>query len=553
MNEHADAIKRDLMKVQDLISQLEIRLRRVEEHFDIDTAAQSQRDHAEPVSSESAPAVEQKSPFGMSLELRIGEYWLAHIGTIALVIGMAFLISYPFQSIPAVLTSAIGYLSVVGVFGLSHYWRKTYPYLAKILFVGSLILLYFATLRLYFFSDHPVVPSKSIGLVLLVAVLCVGLYLAVQRRSELSAMMMLFLAYTTCLVSDTTHFALALLVVSSTAAAVLLIRHDWGKAAVMSMILAYCVHSLWLFNNPVLGNTFGIISEHHYSLIYLFLYGSVFAIANFFRDTSAYDEYFELLYTLFNCIGFFIVISVLGVAHYREQISVIYLLGSVLFLVLATVYWIRQRSRFTTSILASFGYMALSIAIFAQFKAPDFFLWLSWQSLLVVSTAIWFRSRIIIVVNFLIYLAIFSAYLIQGPTQDLVNLSYAMVALVSARILNWQRENLELQTDMIRNAYLVSAFAIVLIGLHNLVPGTYVSLAWLGAVLFYFAMSLGLRNIKYRWLAIFTLFATIIRVFYVDMAKMDASLRIFLFVGIGVVSLTVSLYYAKIRKRLSQP
>ncbi|MFQ6113892.1 MAG: DUF2339 domain-containing protein, partial [bacterium] len=128
----------------------------------------------------------------------------------------------------------------------------------------------------------------------------------------------------------------------------------------------------------------------------------------------------------------------------------------------------------------------------------------------------------------------------------------AAVALSSARILNWKKERLELKTDMIRNAYLASAFVIVLYGLYHAVPSNYVSLSWLGAALFYFGMSLALKNIKYRWMAILTIFAMIIHVFLIDMARLDPGFRIVLFLAVGVVLLVVSLIYTKHRKRLSQ-
>jgi hypothetical protein len=553
MSETLDAIKSDVQRIYELMERLEIRMWNVEEYLRINTTESRDRPEKRHLDVTDSDLTKDKavSP-EVSLELKIGEYWLAHIGTIVLVIGLALLISYPFKSVPAILTSLIGYVSVVGLYWLSFYWANRYQYLSKILFVGSLVLLYFATLRLHFFSSTPVLTNKFSGLALLIVVLGLGLYFAMKRRSELVAMLMLFLSYGSCLVSDTTHFALIFNIVLAAVAVYLMIRFNWQRTGVMSMILAYSVYLLWLFNNPILGNELKPLPEHHNSLVYLFLTGSVFSIANLFRKESSYDDYFELIFAFLNSIGFFIATSIAMLAHFRESISPIYLIVSILYLTFAVLYGNRHQSKFATAIYASFGYAALSIAIFSQFQSPDFFIWLSWQSLLVVSSAIWFRSRIIIVVNFLIYLGIFIAYIAQGAASDFVNFSYAIVALVSARVLNWQKERLELQTDMIRNTYLASAFAIVLVGLYQIMPANYVSPAWLGAALFYFALSLALNNIKYRWLAIFTIFATIIRVFYVDMANLDAGFRILLFLVVGGVLLAVSLYYTKHHKKLSQ-
>jgi hypothetical protein len=175
---------------------------------------------------------------------------------------------------------------------------------------------------------------------------------------------------------------------------------------------------------------------------------------------------------------------------------------------------------------------------------------LGWQSLLAISLAIWFHSRIITLVNFLIYFGIFLGYWRLSPSNDFVNLSYAVVALSSARLLNWKKERLELKTDLIRNAYLASAFIIVLYGLHHAVPGKFVSLSWLGAALFYFGMSVLLhKNIKYRWMGILTIFAAILRVVFIDMANLSAEFRIILFLAMGLVLLGVSLLYTRYHKK----
>ncbi len=80
------------------------------------------------------------------------------------------------------------------------------------------------------------------------------------------------------------------------------------------------------------------------------------------------------------------------------------------------------------------AYSALSAAIIFQFENPNFFIWLCWQSLLVVSTAVWFKSRFIIVANFIIYILLFFSYLAISRDLSEVSLSFGIIALLSARI-----------------------------------------------------------------------------------------------------------------------
>jgi uncharacterized membrane protein len=76
-----------------------------------------------------------------------------------------------------------------------------------------------------------------------------------------------------------------------------------------------------------------------------------------------------------------------------------------------------------------------------------------------------------------------------------------------------------------------------------------VSLSWLGAAVFYFIISLILKNKKYRWMAILTLFLAVIYVFVVDMARLEAGYRILSFLALGVVLLVISLLYARSRQK----
>lgn len=553
MNVPSNTTEPELKKILALLRRLENRVTRIEEHIGIRAAIESKLEEGiERPESEIETNGKQGALEEISWEFKIGQYWLAHLGTAVLLMGLAFFISYPFKNISPVLVSLLGYLAVVGLFSLSRFWQKTYQYLSRILFGSGLVLLYFATLRLHFFSNNPIIPSKAVGLAVVVAVLALCLYLATKRQSQILAGVTLFLCYSTSLISQTSHFALTLITVSSVASVYVLIRYNWETVALLSVLMAYLAHLLWLLNNPLLGNPIQAVSEHHNNLIYLFLYGAIFAGANLFRNKSSYSEIFESLIAILNGLGFYVMSFLVVVTFFRSQFSLMNLLISIFCISLATLYWIRHQSRYSSAIYACFGYMVLSIAIFAQFKSPDYFIWLGWQSLLVITTAIWFRSRIIIVVNILIYLGIFLGYLRLAPSNDFVNLSYAFVALTSARVLNWKKERLELKTDMIRNAYLASAFVIVLYGLYHAVPSNYVSLSWLGAALFYFGMSLALKNIKYRWMAILTIFAMIIHVFLIDMARLDPGFRIVLFLAVGVVLLVVSLIYTKHRKRLSQ-
>jgi hypothetical protein len=197
------------------------------------------------------------------------------------------------------------------------------------------------------------------------------------------------------------------------------------------------------------------------------------------------------------------------------------------------------------------GYMALSAAILNATGAPEVFVWLSVQSVVVVATAIWFRSRFIVVANCLIYGATVLGYMVLAEQENGISLGFGLVALVSARILNWQRDRLELKTGLMRNAYLIGAFVVFPYALYHLVPGRYVGLAWVGVALFYYAMNLVVRNQKFRWMGHATLLLTALFVVIVGTGRFGPVDRVLSFLALGTVMLVVSLVFTRLRQKKS--
>ncbi|MDT8322663.1 MAG: hypothetical protein RRA94_01025, partial [Bacteroidota bacterium] len=200
---------------------------------------------------------------------------------------------------------------------------------------------------------------------------------------------------------------------------------------------------------------------------------------------------------------------------------------------------------FVTFFYTMAGNLALSAAIFQQFETPNEFLWLCLQSFLVISLAIWFRSRIIVVTNFAIFLGVFLAYLVLAPSINGISLAFGFVAIASARIMNWQRDRLELRADMLRNAYLLTALFIFPYALYHLVPAGYVSLSWVAVGAFYYLMSKLLGNFKYRWMALTTLLAAVVHLMIAGTTSFEPAYRIVSFIVLGLVLLAVSLWYFK--------
>jgi hypothetical protein len=151
-----------------------------------------------------------------------------------------------------------------------------------------------------------------------------------------------------------------------------------------------------------------------------------------------------------------------------------------------------------------------------------------------------------VVANFIIFLIIFLSYLFLTTDLSIVSLGFGIVALLSARIMNWQKHRLELKTEFMRNAYLATAFIIIPYTLYHLVPGGYVILAWVSASLFYYILSLLLKNNKYRWMAVLTILLTVVYIFIIGIINLEGVLRITSFLVLGILLISLSLIYSRI-------
>jgi hypothetical protein len=324
------------------------------------------------------------------------------------------------------------------------------------------------------------------------------------------------------------------------------VPHEWNVLITLGVVLSYLTHFVWSMNNPVFGNPVQQVSSPSINLSFILIYAAVFSAGMLRLDRKKEESLVSVTNVFLNGAGAYCLLLLLTLTAFRAGFGLWHVAASLLFLAYAIQVWMRERSKYSTFVYAMLGYMALSIAIADTFKMPDLFVWLSWQSVLVVTTAVWFRSRFIVVGNFIIYVIIFSAYLVLAGAVSAVSLSFGIVALLSARILNWKKERLELKTEMMRNAYLASALFVLPFALYHTVPAGYVSVSWLCLALFYYISSRLLnQNRKYRWMALLTTLLTIGYVFLVDLVGLDPTYRILSFLVLGSALLAISMVYSR--------
>jgi hypothetical protein len=254
---------------------------------------------------------------------------------------------------------------------------------------------------------------------------------------------------------------------------------------------------------------------------------------------------------VFNGFGFALLVGLYILSFFTNNYILPAVSISVFCIVYSIVLKIRSIWKITAAMYAIFGFVAISVTIYGIFHFPQAYFYLAFQSLLVVSMAIWFRSRFIVIMNSLMYITLLTVYLSTSVQGDAMNISFAFVALATARILNWKKERLTIRTENLRNFYLLTAFPMVLYTLYHLVPSHFITLSWALAAVTYFGLSLLLKNVKYRYMALGTMIAASFFLFLVDLARIELAYRVIAMLSLAIISIGISFYYNKrIKKRV---
>ena len=407
------------------------------------------------------------------------------------------------------------------------------------------MLLYLTTMRLYYFSEEKAIDSFPVIIILLLAVTAITLITSVRRNSINFARLGITFGFATAVLSDYSYIIFSLISVLSICVVLFHLKYKWNSLLFYGMFLAYFTHLIWFMNNPLLGHSIQSVSDPESNLFFILAYVLIFSFAYLFSSKDDQDDYVSASVAMFNSSGGFGLFILITLLTSPSAFSFYQFIAAFALITIAVIYWVKINNKYSTFFYAMFGYVALSVAIIGQFEKPDYFIWLCWQSLFVVSTAIWFRSKFIIVANFLIYLMMFFGYLIVAESAGGISLSFGIVALISARILNWKKDQLELKTEQMRNAYLLSALFIIPYALYQMFPAGYVSLSWIAIAIIYYVLSIILKNVKYRWMALATYFLTVVYVFIFGITSAETLLKIMSFVVLGVSLIIVSLVYTR--------
>jgi hypothetical protein len=540
----------ELDRLRGQLAALELRLRRLEAAWAYGGGKEAAIDEVPESIVSGKPSMTAESGEERGLESRIGRFGLAWMGNIVLLFGITFLSQYLMNLGQPLLAALIGYGASGAIYFISEYLKKSNLHLSFMFRINALALLFYVTLRLHFFSEQPLISSKGLAASLLILISLFQGYLAIKNKLQSFATLALTFILITAVVSDNDFFFVILILAGAAWAVFSLKRFTWKSLFSFAIIFTYIVFLIWLVGDPLMGHPLKLIGSANLSVICLFVLGALYSVPLYSVKGDDQGDDFLAGASVGNGIFFTLMLAVVTLGFFST--SYVLLFGAVAIGCLLYSILLHSRSswNFGTAFYALYGFMALSVAIYGLVGLPTGYLFLTLQSLLVVSLALWFRNRLIVIMNSLLFLVILAACLTTSKSHDSVNFSFAIVALVSARVINWQRTRLKIETDFIRNLYMIEGFVMMLIALHNAIPKHFVTLSWTMAALLYFLLSILLKNVKYRYMALGTMICAAIYLFIIDLARIELVYRILALLFLSLISIGISIYYSQ---RIKKP
>lgn len=480
-----------------------------------------------------------------SIEFRVGEYGMAWLGNIVLLFGIIFLVQYLQNSGSLIFSALTGFFSVAGIYTLSYFTQVSYSYLSKLFAYNGHLLLFFTTLRLHFFQAEPLIRNVAVGLFVLIVVLALLFYLSYRRKSELMAGIVLLMMLITGIISNSTQFTSGMAAFVALLAVVLYYRFGWINLVFIFISLIYLTHSDWLLNNPFIGGKLEFIKSPDSGYLYFYSTGLIFSLLAIMPKKENVSNDFIITSVVWNGLGFSFVMALIVLNYLTSNYVIVFSIISVICLIYAIVLQSHTFLKITASMYALYGFLSMSVAFYGILFLPRAFTLLSVQSLLVVVVALWFHSRFIVIMNTILFMMLLIFYLRDPVSLNTTNFSFMFAALITARVLNWKKERLNIKTDLIRNLYLVFGLVMTLIAFYHAVPLSYITVTWISVAILFFILSKLLNNIKYRWMAIATLVTCAIKLIFIDLSDIDIGFRVLMFLFLAIISIAVSILYTK--------
>lgn len=537
-------LRERVQRLEQLVTSLEARLQQLE-------APGLRALPTLPPTEAAAPGPE--APARADLEAHLGTYWLSRLGIVALITGIAYLITYRFGELGLLVRVVLGYALSAGLGAFGLWLSRRYLLFGRIVFGGGLALAYFVTYALHFIPSVRVIDSQVLALVLLAAFV-IGIVVTAQRmHSETVAGIALFLGLHTGMLSDVTAFTLLSTTLLAMGALFFLVKNRWVIVPLSSLVSVYSTHTLWSVRAPSLVPGAPEDGRLLLSLAFLALYFLLFAVALLARPREL-SVRAGLAFACLNWAG----LLALG-AYEVETRSPSHLFLFLLAVALAqgagalVARW-RQAPAFLSHTFLALGAITLALAMPAHFSGRALVVaWLATGTCVglvaraLASPALRGLSVAILLVG------LGASQLTAVSASGVLAAAFACFLLVE-RLGEFRPAWLS-PPETFRGHGLLQAVCAAGAGLSLLwltgqeMPAGLVTLGWAVTALGLFAVGFAFRERRYRFVGLAGLALALGRLLLVDLSRLPTDQRILTFILLGVILLLVSYTYTRLKDR----
>lgn len=263
--------------------------------------------------SSAAKATSQERMKSLSaFEELVGTSWLNKIGTVLIVIGLAYfgikgLLWFGPLGRDVLLYGISLALLSAGIFLEK---RDRYRIFSYPLIGGGWALLFFTTYALYHVRPMHVLESETFDSVLMLAAALGMVAHTLRYRSQVVTGIAFLLGYTTVALSHDDVYSLSAGVILAIGLVAIILRMGWFELEVFGILSSYGNHIFWLYNILGIGGAQGHAfpgpagaSEYHASTAILFFYWITYRISYVVRKTkSPFEEHVSTAAAVINTV-----------------------------------------------------------------------------------------------------------------------------------------------------------------------------------------------------------------------------------------------------------
>ncbi|MDY7230266.1 DUF2339 domain-containing protein [Hyalangium rubrum] len=544
------------MSAEDADQELRERVRQLEAHVaSLESRLQrleTQPPVAAPPPVPSEPVVQAPSPARADLESHLGTYWLSRVGIVALITGIAYLITSRFGQLGVLARVGLGYLLSAGLGAFGLWLARRHQLFGRIVFGGGLALAYFVTYALHFIPSVRVIDSQALALVLLAAFVVAIVVIAQRMHSETVAGIALFLGLHTGMLSDITAFTLLSTSMLAAGALFFLVKNRWVIVPLSSLVAVYTTHIFWAMRTGVAPEA-PDPDRLLLSLGFLTLYFLLFSVALLVhpRELSAKAC---LAFALLNWVGWMWLGSNELSRHAEPRLFTFLGLTALAHGAAAAVARWRQAPALLVHAYLCLGALSLALALPTRYSESALAVaWLVTGALMGLLARGASSPMLRWVGVGTLFAGLARAVFLTPEHSLLFALGFACFLLVerSGEVpLPGMPSPEVLQRQGLVRLLCAGGAGLSLVWLVAAwMPAGLATLGWVVAAFAMFGVGFAVRERRYRHVGLLLLALSLGRLLIVDMARLPTDQRVITFILLGVILLIISYTYTRLRDR----